>query len=166
MWALVVLGVFVLVLIGLLFMPIQLYTNTITNQYFARIGHLAKAQVEGDAAEIIRFRIWVIGYEFFFYPLKKKRKRKKKIEEPDKGRKGIKRFKPRSFGKILKAFKLKQFELNVDTGNFVANAQLYPVFGFFNHHIANCQINYEGINSLIIDIRSRPVTVLKSFINS
>ena len=163
MWIWVVLGVLLLVIIGFLFLPLQLYFNTIKNEYFVRLGHLAKAYLEGDKEEIIRFRLWVLGYQFFLYPLKKKASRKT-IERP---KKKVKK-RELNIGRILqigRAFKIHEFELNIDTGNYVRNAQLYPLFGFLNHHIAHCQINYRGTNSLVLDIRSRPFTILKSFIH-
>lgn len=164
MWILAVVGILILVLIMLLFIPIQLYINTTTNQYFARVGYLAKANLEGDTKEILRFRIRAFGYQFFLYPLKKK-KHRKKIAKPKKKTKK-KKLKTRRLVQILNAFKLNAFELNVDTGNYVTNAKLYPVIGFANHHFANCQINYKGINYLVFDIRSRPFTILRSFIHN
>jgi len=163
MWVWILVGVVLLAVIGILFIPMQFYVNTLNHLYFARIGHLAKAYLEGDEKEIIRLRIRFFGLQFFWYPLKLKRSRKR-VENPNEK---VKKRKPRAqrIFQLIKAFKVYDFEMNVDTGNYVTNAQLYPVFGFFNHHIAKCQINYEGNNSLIIDIRSRPITVLKSFIH-
>jgi hypothetical protein len=124
---------------------------------------LAKAYLEGDKKEIVRFRFWVLGYRFFLYPFKKKTSRKA-IEEPKKKMKKRK-FNVKRVFRLVSAFKIHAFELNLDTGNYVTNAQLYPIFGFFNHHFATCQINFKGINSLVVDIRSRPLTVLKSIIH-
>ena len=163
-WLLAIVGVLILVLTMLLFIPIRLYVNTKANQYFASFGNLIKAFLEGDTKEILRFRIRVVGFEFILYPLKMKKKPKKKAE-PFKKTTG-KRPKPRQLFRVLKAFELKKFELNVDTGDYVTNAKLYPIFGFVNHHFARCQINFKGINYLVFDIRSRPLTLLKSFIHN
>ena len=163
MWVWVVLGVLLLVMVGLFFLPLQLYLNTIKNEYVVRLGHIAKAYLESDKKEIIRFRIRVLGYQFFLYPLKTKGSRKA-IETPKK-KVRKKNFKGKRIFQLARAFKIHAFELNVDTGNYVTNAQLYPLLGFLNHHLARCRINYEGNNSLVMDIRSRPVTILKSIIN-
>ena len=161
-WVLIVL-LFVLVIM-LLFTPLQLYINTATNDYFVRVGHLAKAFLEADTKEIFRFRIRAMGFQYSFYPLKTKSSDNRKKKNPKKTQKK-KRPEARKLVWILRAFKVNTFECSVDTGNFVANAQLYPFLGFINHHVAKCRINFEGIDYLMLDIRSRPFTLLKSFIN-
>lgn len=163
MLAWIIFGILILVLVGFLVIPIRLYANTISKQYFARIGHLAKAYLEEDKKEIIRFRIRVLGYQFILYPLKKKGKRSK--IKTSKKRAAKRKHNVRQVFRMVKALKVHTFELNLDTGNYFTNAKLYPVFGFINHHFANCQINYQGVNYLIIDIRSRPITLLRSFIH-
>ncbi len=167
MWLGIILGVLLLFLIGLLLIPLQLYINTNSKTYTASVGHLAKAYVEGDPDEIIRIRMRVLGYQFFLYPLKKKDKAKKKIKKKTKPKPSYKKLKKGGQWalRFLRSFKIKEFWLNVDTGNYVRNAQLYPIFGFVNHFYVPCGINFQGVNSLIIDLRSRPWNIIKSFIH-
>ncbi len=164
MWWWILIVLLFLFVTMLLFIPLQLYINTATNDYFIRVGHLARGFLEADDKEIIQFRIRVIGYQFYLYPLRMKSPGKKKKKIPKKTTRRRK-FEARKLVRILMAFKINRFDLSIDTGNYVTNAQLYPFFGFVNHHFAKCQINFEGINYLIFDVRSRPFTVLKAFIN-
>ena len=167
MWLGIVLGALLLLLAGLLLIPLRLYINTGSKIYSVQVGHLAKAYVEEDIVEIIRIRMRFLGYQFFVYPLKKKKsagKKPKKKSKPKASPLKLKK-KGRWALRFLRSFKLKEFWLTVDTGNYVRNAQLYPVFGFINHFYLPCSINFQGVNCFIIDLRSRPWTIIKSFIH-
>ena len=167
MWLGIVLGVLLLLLAGLLLIPLRLYINTASKIYSVQVGHLAKAYVEEDTVEIIRIRMQVLGYQFFVYPLKKKKSARKKPKKKSKPKVAPLKLKKRGQWalRFLRSFKLKEFWLTIDTGNYVKNAQLYPVFGFINHFYLPCSVNFQGVNCLIIDLRSRPWNIIKSFIH-
>ena len=164
---LLLLALVILMVIGLLLIPLQLYINTSSKIYSARVGHLAKAYVEADTVEIIRIRMRVLGYQFFVYPLKKKKSARKKLKKKRKPKAPYKNLKKGGQWVIrfLRSFKIKEFQLNVDTGDFVRNAQLYPIFGFINHYYLPCSINFQGVNTFVLDLRSRPWNIIKSFIH-
>ena len=158
----VVILLVVLLALGLLFAPIQIYIDTDTVKYYVGIKGLAKASLEPDKKELIRVRLKVLFYERCFYPIKKSSKPKL----PEKKAKPHRKIK---FGKILrviKSFEVRRFELDLDTGDYIANAKLYPVFMLLNHYVASFHINFENRNKLLIDIRNRPYRILKSFINN
>ncbi len=167
MWLVIVLGLLLLLLIGLLLIPLRLYINTNSKTYTASVGHLVKAYVEGDPLEIIRIRVRIPGYQFFLYPLKKKDNGKKKIKKKSKPKPSRQKLKKKGKWvlRFLRSFKLKEFWLTIDTGNYVKNAQLYPIFGFINHFYLPCGVNFQGVNCLIVDLRSRPWNIIKSFIH-
>ena len=103
--------------------------------------------------------------KFYFYPFKKNvtKKQKKEVEVS-------KKKKRRSFGirkgmSVLKSFKVKRFLLDIDSGNCIFNAKLYPLFMFLNHNIRGFNINFQGRNQLVLDIQNRPIRIIKSFIN-
>ncbi len=67
--------------------------------------------------------------------------------------------------RLLKSFRIKQFLLNVDTGNCISNAKLYPVFAFLNYRVGGFNINFQGRNQLVLHIQNRPIHIIRSFIN-
>ena len=73
-----------------------------------------------------------------------------------------------SFKKMLRltrTFKVKTFMLNIDSGDAITNAKLYPIFSLLNYRGGNFNINFEGRNQLILQLQNRPIDLIKSFIN-
>lgn len=154
----------VLLALGLLFVPIQIYIDTDANTYFAGLKGLAKASFEADEKKLFRIRLKALFIERCFYPLTTSSKPK----GPSKSRKKKTRprkIKLRKLVRVLQSFKVKRFALDMDTGDYVANAKMYPIFVLLNQYVASFHINFENRNRLVMDIRNRPYRILKSFIN-
>lgn len=161
------------ILLYLLFVPLVLYIDTDNNAYYVQIRGLAKASIEGDKQELIRIRLDALFSHFYFYPLRKK-KTKKKAEKP-----GEKEPKKRTFHldrakwvkytnigrRLLHSFRLKRLEVDVDTGDCIQNARLYPVFAFLNHYAGNFRVNFQDRNRLLLQVENRPIYIIKAFIN-
>jgi len=159
----ILLGLLFLVLLYLLLVPIELCLNTIKNQYYLQIHCLAKASIEGHKEELLQIRLKVLFMNFYFFPLKLIGTPKtKKIEKskPPRKRIGIKKT-----TRVLKSFKIKQLLVDIDTGDCLMNAKLYPVFSFINYHKERFNINFEGRNQLVLHLQNRPIRIIKSFIN-
>jgi len=156
--------ILLLLLIGyVLLVPIDLYINTTTNQYYAQIRGLAKASIEKDNVEIVRIRLRTFFMNFYLYPLKyigltdkKERVKKNKTKRKIGLKKGL---------QILKSFKIKRFNLEIDTGDYTLNAKLYPLFIFLNYHIGHFKVNFLDKNQLVLHLQNRPINIIKSFIN-
>ena len=145
--------------------PIVFCIDTQTNEYYIKIKGLAKVSVEGDARSVLRLKMNVFFFKYYFYPLKYKFKEKKKnsgdrnmieIIKKDGFRKGI---------RILKSFKVKKLLLDIDTGDCILNAKLFPVFAFLNYYVGNFSVNFENRNQMVLYIQNRPINIIKSFIN-
>ncbi|GAA4279299.1 hypothetical protein GCM10022259_40240 [Aquimarina mytili] len=164
----------------MLFAKIEVYIDTTQGQYELRLQGIAKVIVEGHQDELIRIRLKTLLLNFYFYPLRKtlrraqgdnlQQARTNKKEEVKKAKKKPRRKKSKrfSFRKIIKAlrtFKVKKMILDIDTGDDIQNAKLYPLFGFMNQYIGRFNINYEGRNQLVVQIYNRPIYIIKSFIN-
>jgi len=67
--------------------------------------------------------------------------------------------------RFLKSFKVKKLLLNIDTGNCILNAKLYPFFSLLNYQIGNFSINFQGRNRLALEVENRPIDIIKSIIN-
>ncbi len=153
----------VLLALGLLFVPIQIFIDTDTGKYYAGLKGLAKASFEPDEKELLKVRLKVLFYERCFYPLTKSSKPKQPAKK--KKTKPKRRIKFRKMVQLLKSFEVKRFALDMDTGDYVANAKMYPVFVLLNRYVASFHINFEDRNRLVLDIRNRPYRILKTFIN-
>ncbi|MEZ5147239.1 MAG: hypothetical protein R2759_09190 [Bacteroidales bacterium] len=44
----------------------------------------------------------------------------------------------------MRSFKLKKFSLNIDTGNVLTNAYLFPVFAVFGGRKYQLSVNYAS----------------------
>lgn len=154
-----------LIVIYLLIMPIVVCIDTLKNQYYIQLWGLAKASIEGHHEKLLRIKLKVTFFNFYFYPLEYK--------TPIKKKKTLKRnVKKKRIGvsveksiRILKSFKVKKILLDIDTGNCISNAKMYPVFAFLNQYSGNFNINFQGRNQLVLYIQNRPIHILKSFIN-
>ena len=155
-----------LFILYLLLLPIVIVIDTISDQYYVHLKGLAKANVIADEKELFKIKLKVFFFNFSFYPLKKKKttldgKSKEKRVKKKSGR----RVKFKTGLRVLKSFKIKQFYLNLDTGDCICNAKLYPIVAFLNHYEGNFHINYQGSNQLVLVLENRPIRIIKSFIN-
>lgn len=165
MWWMLLLTLLILFAIYLLFAPLVLFMDTKDNTYFVELKGLAKASFEPDRLEFLKIRLRIAFMNFDFYPLRKSdNTKKKKIEEKKPARKG--KISPKKVLALLKSFKLKKFYLNMDTGDFVLNAKLYPIFNFLDYHLGRFTINFQGKNRIVLMASNRPINIIKIFINT
>ncbi|SHH67221.1 hypothetical protein SAMN05444148_2624 [Winogradskyella jejuensis] len=156
------------ILLCLLLVPITMVIDTINNTYYLELKGLAKASVIEDNIEVLKIKMRILFFKSYMYPLKRmaiKKSKKTKVLKPKKERfinsKNLKRVL-----RVIKSFNIKKFYLNLDTGDYTANAKLYPVFSFLNFYKAtNCNVNFVGENNVQLIIQNRPVRIIKSFIN-
>ncbi len=155
-----------LLLLALLFMPLNLVLNTVTQQYYIQAAGLAKVNVEGDDEEIIRLRLQALFRNFYFYPLDWVNK-PKKLKEGKRKKKKKKRtnLSPGTIIRLLRSFRVKRLRVNVDTGDCITNSKLYPVFSLMNFWGGNYGVNFQGRNEIVLHLQNRPIRLLRSFIN-
>lgn len=155
-------------IIYLLFVPITLFIDTSKNEYFIKITGLAKVNIEADNIEIIRVHLSVLLFNFDFYPLQKRvNTNKNNTKQKVKKRKRINISTLKRSYRILKSFKVKIFKADIDTGDCILNAKLFPIFALTNFYSGNhINVNFEGRNRVLLLIKNRPIHIIKSFINS
>ncbi|MGB5434795.1 MAG: hypothetical protein WBM98_02810 [Maribacter sp.] len=146
-------------------MDLILFINTGTNEYYIRAKGLMKASLEPHKEELIRIHIQALFMNFYFYPIKKigASKKQKKTKTKSTKKKGHVSFQKGI--RVIRTFKVKRFSVDLDTGDCITNAKLYPVFALLNHHTGNFRLNFEGRNQLLLYMHNRPIHILKSFIN-
>jgi len=156
-----------LIIVYLLLVPIRFFIDTSSNQYFIQAKGLAKASIVADEQEFIKINLKVFFFSFNFYPLKKEysSQSKKVIKKvAKKNRKKSLSFK--TVLRVIKTFKVRQFRVDIDSGDCISNSKLYPVFAFLNYYKSNnFNVNFEGRNTVLLSIENRPIHIIKSFIN-
>lgn len=142
------------------------FIDTSTNQYYIKIKGLVKASIEADELEIFKVRLNVFFLNFYVYPLKKRQVKDKKVKAKTVKKKRFKSVPFKKTVRVIKTFKVRQFQLDIDTGDCISNSKLYPVFAFLNfykgHHF---DVNFEGRNSVLLSVENRPIRIIRSFIN-
>jgi hypothetical protein len=158
---LILLTVIIVLLLYLLFIPIIIIIDTNTNQYYVQLQGLAKAYIESDKKELIKIKLKVFFLNFNFYPLKRKKTvvKKKKIKKYS-----SKRIEFKKFIRSLRTFKIKRLFVNIDTGDCISNAKLFPLFTFLNQTKGSFKVNFEGRNQMVLHMQNRPIHIIKSFI--
>jgi len=155
-----------LLLTYLLLVPIKGFINTQTNQYYLQIVGLAKASVESDEKQWIRMRLNVLFFRFTFYPIKTMvSKKEMSSKDKPKKKKTRRRMDYKTFIRIIKSFTVEKFYLNIDTGNCIYNASLYPLFAILNYRMGGFHINFLGNNQLHLVVKNRPIRIIRAFIN-
>ena len=153
----IIIGLFILLLVYLLFARISIKIDTGTNQYYLGLNRVFKLFLEYDETEVLKLRLRMFHSNFNFYPLRRSKRKKKKKRRSSLSRKQA--------YQLIKSFKVRNVLVDLDTGNCITNAKLYPVFTFLNFSVGNFNINFEGRNRLVLLIENRPIRIIKSFIN-
>ncbi len=161
---LIILGILVTYL---LLMPIILSIDTANNEYFIQLKGLASAYIEPHEEEILRVKLNVFFMRFYFFPIDEiiKRNKVKKIKPKKHKTKRRKHLGIHKGLQVLKTFKVKQFAIDMDTGDVIQNSKLYPAFAFLNYYKGGFNINFEGRNRLVVRLQNRPIDIIKLFIN-
>ena len=153
------------ILCFLLFLKMVLYVDTANNEYYVQAKGLVKAKIETHETELIQIKFNTLFMKFSFFPLRKSKKKKKKAKT-DKTTVSKRRIiEIQRLLRIAKTFKVVQLLVDVDTGDCITNAKLYPPFAFMNYYGGQFRVNFEGRNQLLLNVQNRPIRIIKSFIN-
>ena len=150
----------------LLLMPLELCIDSYRERYFLRMGVLARLGVEKDPAELIRLHLKVLFLNFYWRPsdIRSWGRRGKKASRKGKAVKKRGMTLDRA-GKLLKSFRVKSFRLELDTGNPVLNAKLYPLLFLPGLRTWDVGINFLGHNHVSLQIVNRPIYILNALFN-
>lgn len=150
-------------ILGLLFLPIIIFIDTTSNQYYIQFKGVFKISFEKHDLEIFRLRLKILFFNFYFYPLKVKTLNKDKKVIQHKLEKPKKHIPISKIVRVIKTFKVKNCLINIDTGNCILNAKLYPLFAFLNYNHRNFFINFQGQNQFILVLENKAINILKSY---
>lgn len=65
--------------------------------------------------------------------------------------------------KMLRAFRIQEWQLSIDTGNYLYNAWLYPV-NFLPYSYGHLHINFNNENYFFIKVRSSPWKMIYAYL--
>ncbi len=165
---LIIIGILLLILVLLLFAPLNLIVNTTNNDYRLYCPGIFSVSAIGDRTEILimKMRFFFFNYNYYpFGPPEGQKKLKAGKAEKKKRKRSFKRPTLKQARQLIRSFKVKTFWINLDTGDPVRNAKYYPLFAFLNYRYGGFNINFEGRNELALHMQNRPIYILKSFIN-
>ncbi|MGB5500598.1 MAG: hypothetical protein WBM77_16825, partial [Maribacter sp.] len=159
--------VIILIVLGailsyLLFMKMVLYVDTANNEYYIQAKGLVKAKIETHDTELIQIKCNTLFMKFIFYPLRKSKKKKKKANIDKTSVRKQRTIEVKKILRIARTFKMVQLLVDVDTGDCITNAKLYPPFALINYYGGQFGVNFEGRNRLVLIVENRPIRIIKS----
>jgi hypothetical protein len=170
----IILGAFLLIFTFILFAPLQLKIDSKLGVYHIDWGGIIEGNFIPDHDNLLQSKLklrilfWSRSIKPFLHRGKsvKKKRSKKDISEASKKKKWKIPFKHpiRKIRAILNSFQIKDFEMNVDTDDYVMNAYLYPVFHLFSSKYRHLKINYEGKLELRFWVKNSGARLLYAFI--
>ena len=89
------------------------------------------------------------------------KKKIKRLKKPKQKRR--RKFKWSKMFRALKTFRVKKYEIAIDTGDYVLNAWLYPL-NFYPAVRKHLQVNFFDENYLVLEIRNTPWRLVYAFI--
>ena len=153
------------ILCYLLFMKLILYVDTANNEFYVQAKGLVKAKIEPHDTELIQIKFNTMFLKFSFFPLRKSKKKKKKSKADKTTVSKLRTIEVQKLLRIARTFKVDQLLVDVDTGDCITNAKLYPPFAFMNYYGGQFSVNFEDRNRLLLNVQNRPIRIIKSFIN-
>lgn len=160
----ILISLLLIFLLWLLLVPVILYTNTQRNRYLLTLPGIFRLLVVPDKG-LFHIRGWILFIPFKFNPFKsrkKKERKKRRKRKPIKWRSGN----VRMIRGALRAFRVKKLEADIDTDDFTMNAWLVPAFSMVNGENIRLRVNFEGHQSLLLDLRVTLGALLWIFITT
>ncbi|WP_407139095.1 hypothetical protein [Aquimarina sp. 2-A2] len=150
----------------LLWIPVSLYINTHKNEYKLTIQNIATASLQNDIEHLIRIKLSVLFWKFYFYPFKENISYKYKARGKVVTSKSTSIIRFDKVLKMLRSFKLKKLLLDIDTGDCITNVKLFVFFRSIKSFIKGTfEINFEGNNQFELHMENRGIFLLTSLIS-
>ena len=159
-----IVGVLLIVIVAILMIPLSLRIDTERGIYQFNAGGVFLCRILGIPGDILlQFRLmgftWSKSLMQALLTPRAEKKEQKKEKPKGKKRRGMK-MSLRKIRAILRSFRIKQFDLDLDTDNYRLNAYLFPIFFFLNGRRGNWSVNYNGNVRFKLHVVNRPVRVL------
>lgn len=153
---------FILLLTWILFGPVIIKLNSDNRLCKVSLpGVISVRVMEGGSLYLIK--IWLFFIPFTIDPMSMGKQMREKKEKPVKKKKSLKSFFQNRgmFKQLLRAIRIRNFRLDLDTDDFILNAWLIPALSMVNvHKNIQAQVNFEGNIFLNLDVRTRLSAIL------
>jgi hypothetical protein len=173
MAGIIILLTFVCFLIAILVMPIHLRVNREGKRSYADKPALLKLNIDLDGTNLVTV-IWNVLYlRFTWYPLQRT------VRSPvsDKTQSNEKRIDLPEWNKLKFALSIawqsaekstiNELYLDLDTGNVIINAHLFPVFELMSERPRiDLNVNYVGNFALVLDFQNNILNLLRTVIKN
>ena len=145
---LLILSLLLLVVIAwFLFAPLWVVIDTKQQRFFAEIRGLVKIRaVPGEK-----------GWQTFWHPFHSKRH--VKVQH--------RKFSGKLLHKavaVVRTFRVKKLVLDIDTGDVILNAYLFPVFFLLSNSSRKLNINYNGELIFILEMKNRVARIIRAML--
>lgn len=165
MWYWVTLALLFSLLAYLLWMPLELRVDSVQRLVSLHIGILARVSLEPEPEQGICLHLRAAFLDFHWGPADFRKASGKRAGGRKKARKkkGLK-ISPQKALKLLRTFRVRHFSWDLDTGNPVLNARLFPAFYLLDQTLGGFRINFKDHNRLALRIVNRPVRMLRAIL--
>ena len=162
-WVIAIVIFLLFVLLMFLLSPLSMEIDTripVASLYWQNIG---SAAIWYDDKWRLSMRLFFYSKTMSIHELKNKPGKKKTTLQKKKLRKKGSRFqKVKKLLRVLQTFRVTEWKLALDTGDFTRNAQLYPL-NFIPYAAEHLHINFTGETYLLVKIRNRPWNILIAY---
>ena len=138
----------------ILFAPLILTVNTVSENYSVRLPGIFSGRIIHDGGKFY-MRIRVLFIPFTVHPGRFTGKE----HEKQPGRKPVwprsVKYSVMAFREIIRSFRLKMLYIDVDTEETLLNACLVPVLMMIRAEQVHVNVNFMEQNTLIMDLRNR-----------
>ena len=163
-------------LLLLLWLPLQLKVDTRRALYLAQYGPWLRARASPDPDSLLRLQLRLFHWKKEWSPMDLQKStagpgretsrkpgpdRKKQI-----GKRTSATIRPARILGLLKSFRIREFQWELDTGHPAFNAQLFPAFYLAGQLWGTTHLNFEGRNSLVLHLENRPIRMLIAWLRS
>ncbi len=164
-WLIILLTLLLVLLLWLLWAPLTLVIDSSQGLYRISWWGIASARIFAHEEQVlmIRFNIFFLRKNLGLVDMLNKEKKAK--TEKSKAKK--KKYKGPGWRKIksgIASFRVKEFHVELDTGDYVWNAWLFPIAYFVSRGNVRLQINFNRHNSARIVIENRMIRLLYAFL--
>ena len=159
-------SILLLIMIWLLLVPVQLIIDSDVPSIMIRMISV------GSAVILLKEHTPVLKLQGFFLtreiPFMKSRGKSEDIKKERKKKKQRRfRFTKKTKWllrvlRIPRSFRIKRINVNIDTGDYIINAYIFPVFSQLNDHRPGwtCSVNYFGRNQIYLILQTTLIRML------
>ena len=167
-WFLAVLAFLLGMLLFILICPFYFTLNTKAGIFEVKAFTIIKAKILFPEKDLFLIRITTPVKNFEINPVekiseKKSKPKKKKAEKPKKKKKPFNvQFNnlKRAVKEIVRSFKVHYFKMNIDTGNYMINGVLIPVFVNISKNNLDLKVNFNSEFYLSAKIRNNLIRII------